>query len=110
MRGPVFLTAIAALGCREIAPAPTEQQALMQFFFTEFEDASDETLAEAFRNFDEAVDGAHLEYSEGIVENLSVRVVLDARRIELSSLLIWFSNMKAELSCEELGMPRVSLV
>ena len=71
MRGPVFLTAIAALGCREIAPAPTEQQALMQFFFTEFEDASDETLAEAFRNFDEAVDGAHLEYSEGIVENLA---------------------------------------
>ena len=70
-RGPALWTAIAAIGCREIAPAPEEQEALMQFFFTEFEDASDETMAEAFRNFDAAVDGANLEYSEGIVSNLS---------------------------------------
>ena len=70
-RGTALLTVAAATGCKEIAPAPKEQQALMQFFFTEFDDASDETMAEAFRNFDKAVDGANLEYSEGIVANLS---------------------------------------
>jgi hypothetical protein len=70
-RGLALWTVAAAIGCKEITPAPQEQEALMQFMFTEFEDASDETMAEAFRNFDEAVDGANLEYTEGIVANLS---------------------------------------
>ena len=67
----VLLAAIATLGCKEIEPAPKEQEELMQFFFSDLDDASDETMAEAFRNFDAAVDGANLEYSEGIVANLA---------------------------------------
>ena len=66
-----LLAAMATIGCKDIEPAPQEQEELMQFFFSEFDDASDETMAEAFRNFDAAVDGANLEYSEGIVANLA---------------------------------------
>lgn len=57
-------------GCRQIDPAPAELGALVQFFFTDFETAEDETMAEAVRNLDELVGGASLEYQEGYVDNL----------------------------------------
>lgn len=72
MRQPHLLLVLPLLatGCRQIEPAPKELQALMQFFFTEFETAEDETMAEAFRNFDDVVGGKDLEYQEGFVDSL----------------------------------------
>ncbi len=61
-------------GCRKIEPAPKELQSLFQFFFTEFEDAEDETMAEAVRNLDglleEDKDGV-LAYQDGTIDDLS---------------------------------------
>lgn len=73
MRQPHMLLVLPLLatGCRQIEPAPKELQALMQFFFTDFETAEDATMAEAFRNFDDVVGGKDLEYQEGFVDSLS---------------------------------------
>ena len=57
-----IVLALTASGCRQIEPAPTELQALMQFFFAGFETAEDATMAEAFRNLDDIVDGSELVY------------------------------------------------
>ncbi|MEC8423732.1 MAG: hypothetical protein VX000_08140 [Myxococcota bacterium] len=66
-----IVLALTASGCRQIEPAPTELQALMQFFFAGFETAEDATMAEAFRNLDDIVDGSELAYQEGVVDTLS---------------------------------------
>jgi hypothetical protein len=73
MRKPHLLLVLPLLatGCRQIEPAPKELQALVQFFFTDFETAEDATMAEAFRNFDGVVDGKNLEYQEGFVDSLA---------------------------------------
>ena len=67
---PLVALPLLLVGCRQIEPAPSELQDLMQFFFTDFETAEDATMAEAFRNLDAAVGGADLEYQEGFVEAL----------------------------------------
>lgn len=59
---------LLATGCRQIDPAPAELGALIQFFFTDFDTAEDETMAEAVRNLDDLVGGATLEYQEGYVD------------------------------------------
>lgn len=71
----VIFPALFSLGCRQIEPAPKELQALMQFFFAGFETAEDETMAEAFRNLDDVVNGSDLEYQEGVVDTLSQEAV-----------------------------------
>jgi hypothetical protein len=58
-------------GCKAVEPAPKELDALLRFFFSDYEDAEDETMAEAFRNLDKAVDGGSVEHSDGTVTRLT---------------------------------------
>ncbi len=66
----LFAVALLSTGCRQIDPAPAELGAISNFFFTDFETAEDETMAEAVRNFDALVDGGNLEYQEGFLDAL----------------------------------------
>ena len=62
MRLPALLiVALPLAACKKVEPAPKELDDLLHWFFTEHETAEDETVAEAFRNLDAAVDGATLE-------------------------------------------------
>jgi len=68
------LLAPLSSGCRKIDPAPNELDALFRFFFTEFEDAEDETMAEAVRNLDgllEEDDDGELVYEDGTITDLT---------------------------------------
>lgn len=73
MRRSIPLFALVALtGCKQVEPAPKELVALMHFFFTDIEDAEDEQMAEAFRNFDDVVGGADFAADDGAPERGSV--------------------------------------
>jgi hypothetical protein len=65
------LVPLAALGCRQIEPAPKELDALLRWSFAEYEDAPDETWAEAIRNLDKAVGGGQVEHFDGTVTDLT---------------------------------------
>jgi hypothetical protein len=76
LRPLLLLTFLSSLGCRKIDPAPEDFDELMHYLWLKAETGSDEELAEAIRNLDQAVDGATLTSSEdGTLTNLSVEEV-----------------------------------
>lgn len=59
-------------GCKKVDPAPKELDALLHFFLVDAETAEDETVAEAFRNLDEAVKGGSFEdHFDGSISDLT---------------------------------------
>lgn len=54
-------------GCRNIEPAPKALDAVLRWSFFAFDEAEDETVAEAIRNLDKAAGGANIEHQDGTI-------------------------------------------
>jgi hypothetical protein len=68
----LLILAPLASACKKVEPAPKELDALLHWFFAEYDTAEDEQAAEAFRNLDAVIVGSALdEHSDGSITDLS---------------------------------------